>query len=92
VFGLLVYATGLPVIQVWLSDRPVQWVVTVALGVGCLIVRGLSARAAHLNIVTNDHRGLILLDLGMVPPVHGRVRRASAPVARTTVAGETPHA
>lgn len=92
VFGLLVYATGLPVIQVWLSGRPVQWIVTVALGLGCLIVRGLSARAAHLNIVTNDQRGLILLDLGIVPPAPVRARLAVGTATRTAVARETPHA
>jgi hypothetical protein len=66
--------------------------VTVALGLGCLIVRGLSVRAAHLNIVTNDQRGLILLDLGIVPPAPVRARLAAGTATRTAVTGDTPHA
>lgn len=91
-FGLLVYSAGLPMMQVWLSGRSSLWLLTAALVVACAIVRGMAARAAHLNILTNDHRGLILLDLGVVPQPRDRVRPGAHTVMPTRPTTETPHA
>jgi len=91
-FGLLVYAAGLPMIEVWLSGRRSQWLLTAALVVACLIVRGMAARAAHLNILTNDHRGLILLDLAVVPQPRNHARPVARTVMPTRPTTETPHA
>jgi hypothetical protein len=54
------------------------------------IVRSASAEAARVNVVTDDQRGLILLDLG-IPP-RSRFARRRGPLLRPNLPPEVPGA
>ena len=72
--GLVAYALGIPILEVLTSGHGSRWLITAGLaGVYCL-VRILSNEAARINVVTDDQRGPILLDLYMLPraPAGGR--------------------
>ena len=89
--GLLVYAVGLPVLEVLTAGSASAWLVTVGLVAVYCVVRTGSTRAAWLNVVTNNQRGPILLDLGLLPRRWKRARPATH-VADHSVPPEIPHA
>ncbi len=89
--GLLAYAAGVPAMGVWLADRTSAWVLTAVLLVVCLVVRRLSGDAAVVNALTNDQRGLILLDLALVAHRRGDTHLAP-PTTVPAKATEVPRA
>ena len=91
-FGLLSYALGIPVIEVWTAGRSWAWLVTIGLVAAYGVVRTLSTEAARVNVLTNDHRGPILLDLPPLPPTSNTQRPASRVMAGRSVPPEIPHA
>lgn len=90
-FGLFVYVAVLPTLEVLAAGRALFWVLATGLLAAWLVVRTMANQAAHLNIVTNDHRGLILLDLGIVPQPRHTAHPVVAPPA-PTITTETRHA
>ena len=91
-FGLLCYALGVPAIEVWTAGHSSAWLVTIGLLVVYHVVGSLSSDAARINVLTNDHRGPILLDLPPLPPKSARQRRASLVMAERRQPPEIPHA
>ena len=90
--GLVAYALGIPILEVLTAGHGSRWLITAGLaGVYCL-VRMLSNEAAQINVVTEDQRGPILLDLYMLPraPVPGR--SAARIVADRRAQSEVPRA
>lgn len=76
-FGLLVYALGLPAIEVWSAGHPSKWLVTTALIAAYCLVRTLSNDAARVNVLTDNQRGPILLDLPLLPRASSGRRTAT---------------
>ena len=90
--GFLAYALGVPVIEVWTAGRSWAWLVTIGLVAAYCVVRTLSTEAARVNVITNDQRGPILLDLPPLPPRSNKRRPASRVLAQSSVPPEIPHA
>lgn len=89
--GLLVYALGIPTIEVWSSGQGAAWVLTAGLVAGYAVARRLSDDAARVKVLTDDSSGLILLDLTVVRPVIPAASIASASVKPKAYI-EGPHA
>jgi hypothetical protein len=90
--GLVAYALGIPLIEVWTAGRSSAWLVTIGLVVAYCVVRTLSNGAARVNVLTGDHRGPILLDLFMMPPAPGGARPAMRAMADRNGPPEIPRA
>ena len=84
--GLVVYAVVIPAIEVWTAGRPTAWLLTLALVVAYSVARALSNDAARVNVLTDDQRGPILLDLLILP----RPSRHAGPPARAAAKGSVP--
>jgi hypothetical protein len=90
--GLLAYAVGIPLLEVWTAGHWPAWLVTIGLVVVYCVVRPLSHDAARVNLLTNDHRGPILLDLLTLPTPSRSGRRPARVMADTNVPPEIPRA
>ncbi len=90
--GLLAYAVVIPLLEVWTAGHWPAWLVTIGLVVVYCVVRPLSHDAARVNLLTNDHRGPILLDLLTLPTPSRSARRPARAMAETNVPPEIPHA
>jgi hypothetical protein len=84
--GLLAYAVGIPLLEVWTAGHSSAWLVTTALVAVYCVVRTLSNDAAWVNLVTNDQRGPILLNLPILP----RTPKSGKPAPRVTVRNVPP--
>jgi hypothetical protein len=91
-FGFLAYALGIPVIEVWTAGRSSEWLVTAGLIVVYCVVRSLSNEAARINVVTDDQRGPILLDLPLLLPASRAGRPPGRVVTDSNVPRESPRA
>jgi hypothetical protein len=91
-FGLLAYALGLPIIEVWTIGHSSAWLVTIGLVAAYIVVRTLSNDAAWVNVVTGDQRGPILLDLPILPRASMSGRPSTHVMADRKVPTEMPHA
>jgi hypothetical protein len=85
--GLLVYAVGIPALEVLLAGASLAWVLTVGLVVAYGVVRALSSDAARINVVTDDQRGLLVLDLAAA----SQPRRGARPAGRGSSERDVPH-
>jgi hypothetical protein len=90
-FGLLAYALGVPTIEVWTAGHSTAWLLTSGLVAAYCVVRTLSNDAARINVLTDDHRGPILLDLPPLPP-RSSIRSVSRVMTKSSVPPEIPHA
>jgi hypothetical protein len=90
-FGLVAYAVGIPLIEVWTAGRSSVWLVTLGLIAAYFVVRTLADDAARVNVITGDHRGPILLDLLLLPAPRGR-QPASRIIADNKLPPEIPRA
>lgn len=88
--GFLAYALGLPLLEVWTAGHRSAWLVTAGLLAGYGIARTLSNEAAWVNLVTDDHRGPILLNVPLLP--RSRSDRPANRVVADTVPPEIPRA
>ena len=88
--GFLAYALGIPLLEVWTLGHRSAWLVTAGLLAGYGIARTLSNEAAWVNIVTDDHRGPILLNVPLLP--RSRSGRPANRVVADTVPPEIPRA
>jgi hypothetical protein len=90
--GFVAYALGIPVVEVWTAGHSSAWLVTIGLVAAYCVVRTLSNDAAWVNVVTNNQRGPILLELPMLP----RTSRSGTPIPQVmvdrNVPPEIPHA
>ena len=91
-FGLLCYALGVPIIEVLTAGHSSAWLVTIGLVAVYYVVSSLSTDAARINVLTNDHRGPILLDLPPLPPTSTKRRPVSRVMAKSSLPPEIPHA
>jgi hypothetical protein len=91
-FGLVAYALGLPAIEVWTAGHPSGWLVTIGLVAAYWLARTLSNDAARVNVLTNDQRGPILLDLPMLPPASKGGGPGARVMANSSVPREIPRA
>jgi hypothetical protein len=91
-FGLLCYALVVPAIEVWTAGHSSAWLVTIGLVAVYYVVAALSSDAARINVLTNDHRGPILLDLPPLPPKSTKRRPVGRVMAESSLPPEIPHA
>jgi hypothetical protein len=90
--GLLAYALGIPVLEVILAGHSTEWALTTGLAAGYGVARTLSNDAARINVVTDDQRGLLVLDLAAASlPTRGE-RPAGRASAERDAQREVPHA
>jgi hypothetical protein len=90
--GLLAYALGIPAIEVWAAGHGAGWLVTAGLAGAYGVVRSLSNDAARVNVLTDDHRGLIMLDLAVVRPASSAARPSLDVMTERHAPPEIPHA
>jgi hypothetical protein len=90
--GLLVYALGIPALEVLVAGHPLEWALTIGLVVAYGVARALSNDAARINVVTDDQRGLLVLDLAAATPPGRGVRPVGRASPERGVPREVPHA
>ena len=90
--GLLAYSVVIPLLEVWTAGHWPAWLVTIGLVVVYCVVRPLSHDAARVNLLTNDHRGPILLDLLTLPTPSRSARRPARVMTDSNVPPEIPRA
>jgi hypothetical protein len=91
-FSLLCYALGIPMLEVLTAGHASAWLVTAGLVAVYYVVSSLSRDAARINVLTNDHRGPILLDLPPLPPKFTPRRPVGGVMAESSLPPEIPHA
>ena len=91
-FGLLAYSLGIPLLEVWTAGHPSASLVTIGLVAAYCVVRALSNDAARVNVLTDDHRGPILLNVPLLPATKKDGRKAAHVIADSNVPREIPRA
>jgi hypothetical protein len=85
---LLAYALGIPALEVLLAGHATEWLLTIGLVAGYFLTRALSNDAARINVVTDDQRGLLVLDLAGAPSARSGRRPPGRDRADRDVSGE----
>ena len=90
--GLLAYVLGIPAIEIWAADNGAGWLLTAGLAAAYGLMRSLSNDAARVNMLTDDHRGLIMLDLTVVRLASSAARPSLYVMTERHPPPEIPHA